>query len=174
MNYNIINFAIIFLSFIKLISAQESKPDLSIFENLINKEWKANGTWGDGTMFKQETIFKFELNQTIVIAKSKGFTDKKQTKYGLRNHGIRKFDQETNTIKFWEFDIFGGVTEGTVIPDGKNILYQYHYGNSLVTDMWEYVDNNTYNFKVGNYLNGKWEQIYLETQFKAERSNSNK
>ncbi|WP_027393034.1 hypothetical protein [Aquimarina latercula] len=167
MQCNIIKLAVIFFSFIKLISAQES--NLVVFENLIDKEWKAIGTWGDGTAFKQETIFKFDLNRTIVIAKSKGFTDKKQTKYGSRNHGIRKFDQETNTIKFWEFDIFGGVTKGIVIVDGKNILYQYQYGSSLVTDMWEYVDNNTYNFKVGNYVDGSWKQIYLETQFRTEK-----
>ncbi|SEL15205.1 hypothetical protein SAMN04487910_1873 [Aquimarina amphilecti] len=167
MNYNIINLAIIFILSPKLLSAHESK--LVIFENLINKEWKAEGKWGDGTIFKQETIFKFDLDNTIIIAKSKGFIDKKQTKYGSRNHGIRKFDAKTKTIKFWEFDIFGNLTEGTVIINGKNILYQYQYGDSMVTDMWEYVDDNTYNFKIGNYVDGIWKQIYLETQFRAEK-----
>ncbi|MDH7445258.1 hypothetical protein [Aquimarina sp. 2201CG14-23] len=152
------------------ISSWSQETDLSIFKNLIGKEWKAEAKWGDGTIFKQETIFAFDLNNTLIIAKSKGFTDKKQSQYGWRNHGIRKFDTETKTIKFWEFDVFGGVTEGTVQVDGKNLIYQYQYGESLVTDMWEYVDDHTYNFKVGNYVDGNWKQVYLETQFKAEKS----
>ncbi|WP_299244260.1 hypothetical protein [uncultured Aquimarina sp.] len=151
------------------ISVQSQETDLSIFKNLVEKTWKAEGKWGDGTLFKQETIFKYDLDNTLVISKSKGFTDKNQTKYGSRNHGIRKFDSETKTIKFWEFDIFGGVTTGTVTIDKKNLIYQYQYGESLITDMWEYVDDYTYNFKVGDYTDGNWKQVYLETQFKAEK-----
>ena len=98
-----------------------------------------------------------------------GFVDKAQTKLGPRNHGVRQFDEETNTIKFWEFDVFGGLTKGTVFAEGKNILYQYKYGNSVVTDMWEYVDDATYNFKVGNYENGKWKQVYLSTKFVMQK-----
>ncbi|MFD2564194.1 hypothetical protein [Aquimarina rubra] len=155
------------------ISTQSQENNLLIFKNLVGKEWKSEGKWGDGTVFKQETVFTFDLNSTLVIAKSKGFTDQKQTQYGWRNHGIRKFDTETKTIKFWEFDVFGGVTEGTVTVDGKNLIYQYPYGESIVTDMWEYIDDHTYNFKVGNYVNGNWKQVYLETQFKALKSSNN-
>ncbi|MBW1294390.1 hypothetical protein [Aquimarina litoralis] len=165
MKYQIIRL-IVFIFFLnQSISAQES--NLEIFQNLMNKEWKAEGKWGNGTVFKQEIIFKYDLNNTLVIARSKGFTNQEQTEYGWRNHGIRKFDTKSKTLRFWEFDIFGGVTEGKIIIDGKNILYQYQYGESLVTDMWEYVDDNTYNFKVGSYENKTWKQIYLETQFKA-------
>ncbi|MHA7056151.1 hypothetical protein ACWGOQ_0002955 [Aquimarina sp. M1] len=96
----------------------------------------------------------FDLNNTLLIAKSKGFTDKQQTKYGWRNHGIRKFDTKMKTIKFWEFDVFGGGTKGTVTTDGKNIIYRYQYRESLVTDFWEHVDNHTYNFKVEDYEKG--------------------
>lgn len=165
MKYQIALFTIYSFFLTQLVFAQE--PNLDAFENLVNKEWKAEGKWGNGTVFKQETIFKYDLNNTLVIARSKGFTNQKQTEYGWRNHGVRKFDKNSNSIMFWEFDVFGGLTEGTVIIDGKNILYQYQYGDSLVTDMWEYVDDNTYNFKVGSYENGTWKQIYLETQFKV-------
>ncbi|WP_378182196.1 hypothetical protein [Aquimarina sp. SS2-1] len=152
------------------VSSQSQETNLSIFNNLVGKEWKAEGIWGDGTVFKQETIFTFDLDKTLIIAKSKGFTNKDQTQYGWRNHGIRKFDTQTKSIKFWEFDVFGGVTEGIVYVDGKNLIYQYQYGESLITDMWEYVNDHTYNFKVGNYTDGNWKQIYLETQFKALNS----
>ncbi len=149
------------------ISSWGQEANLYIFKNLTNKVWKAEGNWEDGTTFKQEIIFEFDLDSTIVIAKSKGFTNKEQTEYGPRNHGIRKYDEITKVIHFWEFDVFGGVTEGVVKIYDKNIVYQYEYGDSLITDMWEYVDNTTYNFIIGNYKDGEWKQKYLQTKFKG-------
>ena len=138
---------------------------LSIFNNLAGKKWKAEGTWGNGTKFKQEIEINYSLDSAIIITNSKGFIDKEQTKYGLRNHGIRMYDKKSETIKFWEFDVFGGVTEGIVFSMEKNIIYQYSYGNSFLTEMWEYVNDTTYNFKIGTYKNGTWNQLYLTTQF---------
>ena len=143
---------------------QNSK--LSAFNNLVSKTWKAEGNWGDGSKFMQETDFKYSLDSTIVIVNSIGFINKEQTKLGKRNHGIRQFDNKTNSILFWEFDIFGGLTKGTVSSKEKNIIYTYDYGGSTVTDMWEYIDDSTYNFRVGSYENGTWKQVYLSTQFK--------
>jgi hypothetical protein len=143
--------------------AQGSK--LSLFEQLVGKTWKAEGNWGNGMKFVQETTFKYDLQKTIVIAESIGFVDKAQTKLGPRNHGVRQFDAQSETIKFWEFDVFGRVTEGIVFAEGKNIIYQYQYGTTVVTDMWEYVDEKTYNFKVGSYVDGEWKQVFLSTQF---------
>jgi len=154
----VVTFLITTLSF-----GQDSK--LAIFDNLVSKTWKAEGAWGDGSKFVQEITFNYSLDKTVVIAESIGFVDKAQTKLGPRNHGVRQFDAKTNIIKFWEFDVFGGLTEGTVVGEGKNIIYQYKYGNSVVTDMWEYVDDSTYTFKVGSYENGEWKQVYLSTQF---------
>ncbi len=161
------------LLFLTTTISYTQQSNLSIFKNLTDKVWQAEGNWGDGNKFKQEIIFTFDLDSTIVIAKSKGFTNKEQTQYGSRNHGIRKYDTITKTIHFWEFDVFGGVTEGIVKVDGKNIIYQYQYGESLVTDMWEYVDEATYNFKIGSYVDGKWKQVYLKTQFKAKNRDRN-
>lgn len=138
--------------------------ELSIFNNLAGKTWKAEGHWGNGSKFFQEIEIEFLLDSSIVITKTKGFINKEQTKLGLRNHGIRQYDKNSKRIKFWEFDVFGGLTEGIVFAEGKNIVYQYKYGNSYLTDMWEYVNDSTYNFKVGNYDGGIWKQIYLNTQ----------
>ena len=109
------------------------------------------------------------LDSTIVIAKSIGFINKEQTKLGLRNHGIRQYDKITKSIKFWEFDVFGELTKGSVFSEGKNIVYQYTYGTSTVTDMWEYVNDSTYNLIVGTYENGEWKQVYLSTKFKKTK-----
>ncbi|WP_435625471.1 VOC family protein [Flagellimonas sp.] len=151
-----------------VLNGYAQQNELSIFEALTEKTWKAEGNWGDGSKFKQEIIFTFSLDSTLVIAKSKGYIDKEQTVFGDRNHGIRKYNPNSNTIEFWEFDVFGSVTKGTVKAEGKNIYYTYAYGESTVTDLWEYVDANTYNYKVGDYQNGKWNQVYLSTQFNAE------
>ena len=144
--------------------------ELSIFNNLIDKTWSAEGQWeNNGPKFKQEVHFSFNLEGSIVIANSKGYINKEQTKFGDRNHGIRQYDQSAKAIKFWEFDVFGNVTKGTVFAEGKNIIYQYQYGDSVITDMWEYVNDSTYNFKVGSYSNGTWEQVYLSTVFKEQK-----
>ena len=150
------------------VTAQENP--LSGFNNLVGKTWKAEGIWADSTKFKQEIAFRYSLGTNTVITESKGYINEEKTKYGRRNHGIRKYDLENKTIKFWEFDVFGGLTEGRVIFRGKDILYSYTYGGAEVTDLWEYVDDTTYNYKVGTYVDGEWRQTYLETQFKTEKS----
>ncbi|KZS38993.1 hypothetical protein AWE51_10525 [Aquimarina aggregata] len=158
------NVFVILLFFVSIkVFSQDSK--LSMFDNLVEKTWKAEGNWGDGSKFVQEIKFEYSLDSTLVITNAIGFVDKEQTKLGKRNHGIRQFDKELNSIKFWEFDVFGGLTEGVVFSKDKNIIYQYEYGGSNVTDMWEYVNDSTYNFKVGNYKDGVWKQLYLSTQF---------
>lgn len=144
-----------------------SQDGLDIFEGFTSKTWKAEGKWGDGSLFKQESKFSYALDSTIVVVKSKGFTNKEQTEFGDRNHGIRKWNSEKGFVEFWEFDVFGGVTWGKIFVEDKNLRYEYVYGETLVSDYWEYVDNNTYNFRVGNYIDGKWKQVYLETQFKS-------
>lgn len=161
----ITSFAIL-LFFPFMVIGQNSQ--LSMFHNLVNKTWKAEGNWSDGSKFVQEIELKYSLDSTIVIAKSIGFVDQEQTKLGLRNHGVRQFDKKSNKLRFWEFDVFGGLIEGIVFSEEKNILYQYEYGGSFITDMWEYVDDSTYNFKVGEYKDGAWKQIYLNTQFKEK------
>ncbi|GEM_PF-823957 len=141
--------------------------DLSVFNNLVDRTWQANGSWGNGSPFSQEITFRFALDSSIVVAESIGFVDEEHSELGLRNHGIRQVDKNSNVIKFWEFDVFGGLTKGLLTVQGMNIMYQYHYGDSNVTDMWEYVDDSTYNFIVGEYDQGEWKQTYLSTQFKA-------
>ncbi|AXT19918.1 hypothetical protein D7030_02005 [Flavobacteriaceae bacterium AU392] len=159
------NVVLLVLMIPMFVIGQDSK--LSMFDNFIGKTWKADGNWGDGSKFKQEITFKYALDHRIIITNAKGFINKEQTELGLRNHGVRRYDKTSNNIKFWEFDVFGGLTEGIVFAEGRNIVYQYSYGDSFVTDMWEYVDDSTYNFKIGNYKNGVWKQVYLSTQFKA-------
>lgn len=146
--------------------AQETKLD--IFRNLVDKEWYAEGTWGDGSSFKQTVRMKFSLDRKLIVVESDGYTNQEQTAYGQRNHGIRQYDNASESIRFWEFDIFGGLTEGTVSHEVKNIYYHYNYGGTELTEVWEYVDDHTYNYIIGSYSDGVWAQKYLSTQFKAK------
>ncbi|MGV6845473.1 MAG: hypothetical protein ACWA42_05025 [Lutibacter sp.] len=155
---------IIIIIFVPILGiGQENK--LSIFRNLIGNKWKAEGTWFNGKPFKQIKTFEYNLDSTIIVAKTNGFIDKKLTKLGNRNYGIRHYDKKSDTVKFWEFDVFGGLTTGIVFAKGKNIFYQYDYGKSRITNLWEFVNVNTYNFKVGIQKNGKFDQLFLETKF---------
>lgn len=148
-----------------LLKAQENP--LEIFKPLENYRWCAEGEWGDGSKFKQEIRFEFALDNTIVKVQSLGFTNKEKTHFGVRNEGVRHYDSTSKTIKFWEFDVFGGLTEGTVKGEGNNFVYEYDYGGTLVTEMWIYKDQNTYDFIVGIYEGGEWKQKFLETVFRA-------
>lgn len=142
-------------------------PGLEAFENLAGRTWVANGKWKDGSIFKQEVSLKYALDSTLVIAETRSFTDEQQKEFGIRNHGIRKYDATKGEILFWEFDIFNNLTEGKVIVEGKNIYYIYTYGRTLVTDGWEYIDADTYRLKVGIRAGGDWETTYLDIEVKA-------
>lgn len=160
-------YATILITALSYACVHAQKSDLSLYNNLINKTWKLEGDWGNGTKLKQEITFEYALNKNIVVVKTKGFTNKIQTKFGNRNYGIRKYDSITGKVRFWEYDIFGGLTEGKVYLEGKNIVQQYKYGSSVLTDMWEYVNDSTYNLIIGNYVKGSWKKIYLKTKIKS-------
>lgn len=163
--------SLLFFSLIALLPATvfSQENPLDIFDKLVDKSWEAFGNWGDGSKFKQVISFRYALDSSIVITNSMGFTDNEQLTFGPRNHGIRQYDATSDSIRFWEFDVFGGATEGVVYSAGENIFYQYQYSGTTFTDMWEYVDDNTYNFKVGRYKDGVWQQIYLSTRFVAKK-----
>lgn len=149
-----------------LLNAQENP--LEMFKPLEGYIWCAEGKWGDGSNFKQEISLKFSLDNKIVKVESLGYTNKEQTEFGPRNHGIRQYDNKLRKIRFWEFDIFGNMTEGTVLQEGKNIIYNYDYGGTKLTEIWIYKNERTYDFVVGVYENGIWEQKFLETTFKGK------
>ncbi|MBC2844077.1 hypothetical protein [Winogradskyella flava] len=149
-----------------LVWSQDNKLDG--FDNLVDKTWIAKGEWSNGYEFKQEVSYNYDLNKMIVVAKSKGFTNEAQTEYGSRNHGIRKYDAEKDTIEFWEFDVFGGVTQGTVEFKDMGIFYHCKYGKAMVSDCWEYVDDRTYKFTLGSYKDGQWKAVYLQAEFKLK------
>lgn len=164
---NLILLIVLIPTFIK---AQENP--LEIFKPLENYIWIADGQWQDNSSFKQELSLEFALEDKIVKVKSLGFTNKEQTEFGVRNHGIRQFDSKSEKIRFWEFDVFGNLTEGTVKSEGKNIIYSYDYEGISITEMWIYKNQKTYDFIVGIYDNNIWVKKFLQTEFKRKKKTS--
>lgn len=152
----------------KVAPAQEVTPALQVFESLIGYTWKAEGSWGDGSQFVQEQVYEWGLNQKLVKVRTYGNTRQDGFAFGLRNEGLRAWDASSGELRFWEFDVFGGITKGTVLVESKNIYYQYVYGSDAnqmtLTDAWLYQNDSTYTFKVGVFEEGQWKQVYLETQ----------
>ncbi len=139
------------------------QAQMEVFEPLLDKVWSAQGTWGDGSKFRQDISFAYGLDSTVILTNSMGYVDEEQTQYGERNHGLRRMDVPSGKMLFWEFDVFGGLTTGEVTTVGRDIYYHYEYGGSLVTDAWLYQSDDEYRFVVGSYVDGKWNAKYLET-----------
>jgi ketosteroid isomerase-like protein len=160
-------FTLLFLLLNGFLMGQDIDKHLEPFGPLLGKTWIAQGEWSNKTSFKQEITFEAGLEGRLIKAHAMGYVDEAQTQWGQRNHGLRKWDAKAGVIKFWEYDVFGEITEGKVTTDGKNIYYTYTYGGENITDAWIWKDDKTYTFKVGNFVDGEWSQVYLETEFLA-------
>jgi hypothetical protein len=152
------------------VHAQEGNTSLQAFENLVGGIWEGKGAWSNGTPFHQQISFEWGLTGKMIKVKTYGNVSREGYEFGLRNEGVRMWSEETSEVKFWEFDIFGGVTDGAVETDGDNIYYRYIYetgqGQTELTDAWIHQDENTYEYIVGVYQNGEWIQRYLSTAMK--------
>lgn len=145
--------------------AQEPNP-LNIFEPLMGGKWLVEGTWENGGKFKQEVVLEWGLDKKIVKVKTYGTIDQATNAYGLRNEGIRAWSLSDSTIQFWEFDVFGGITEGTCQSEGRNIYYDYDYQGLALRDAWNYINDDTYEFVVGSVKDGKMDKVYQKSTFR--------
>ena len=155
---------LLFLILVPLLCPSQSKLEEG-FNNLVNKTWFSKGTWKSGAPFFQEISLKYGLDKNIVVTSTKSMIIKDKTsKYIESAHGIRRFNTKKDEIEFWEFDIRGQLTTGRVIVEGKNIWYKYKYGDEVISDFWQYENDNYYKLTVGVYNDGKWKKKYLETE----------
>ena len=148
--------------------AQEDNP-LAFLEALMGKTWAIEAEWGDGSVFKQELTLEYGLQDKVVYTYTTGYIDQDRTEFGDRNFGVRKYDAESGKVLFWEFDTFGGVTTGEVIPNGKDIWFIYQYGEMTIADIWQYVDEDTYTFSVVSYDNQQIGDMYLQGTYQAKQ-----
>ena len=135
------------------------------FTSLIGSKWRMEGKWDNGKSFKQEKEFSLGLEGKIVRVKTYGTINPQTGDFGLRNEGVRTYNAQTKQFEFYEFDVFGGVTSGTVEFEDGNIIYHYTYNGEDLTDFWEKVDEDTYKYKVGILEDGKWTKVYHTSEF---------
>lgn len=141
------------------------------YSALTGATWETRGKWKSGADYHQTIVVETELTRNIFIVKTQDYIDSKKYDNARRNYGIRAWDNQEKKMKFWEFDVFGGITTGEVKFEGNNIYHIYQYpakdgSIKWLADAWIYVDKNTYVFKVCEYDNGKLGKELLKSEYK--------
>ena len=154
------------------VGAQDSAAYFTAFGNLVGSKWESSGKWTDGTPFSQEVVVSGSLRGKLIKVQTYSNEGGAGTERTLRNDGIRAWDATASKMRFWEFDIHGGITEGYCTVDGSDIYYHYHYdpggGIMKLTDGWIQKDRDTYDYKVGVFENGKWTKVFLEAVMRRQ------
>src|SRR5688500_18896145 len=105
----------------------DDKPTLTkeeaykVYSNYVGGKWETKGKWKVWTDFHQEITVETELTKNIFTARTRDYVDSKKFDNSQRNYGIRAWDSQEQKMKFWEFDVFGGINTGDVIIDGNDI-----------------------------------------------------
>ena len=136
-----------------------AQNSLAAFNNLVGSTWVASGKQLGGHDGKTVKEFIWGLDGKMVKVKT-FTTDPKTLEFGLRNEGVRIWNAQSSEIAFYEFDKLGGVSEGKVIIEEKNIHYEYAYGELLLRDSWTFVNENEYTYTVVSIVDGKQDQVY--------------
>lgn len=127
--------------------------------------WVIQGEWSNGKPFLQEIRFDWSMDSTILLAHSYDAYTGPAPGLTLRSEGVRAFDRERNTVRLWEFDHLGGITEGEVILVNGALHHNYDYrtqeGMMRLTDAWIPNDTGGYTYRVGVFSNGMWTTTYL-------------
>ncbi len=155
-------FLICFSVFAWATNAQTVPSNANPINALTSSTWKCDGKWSNENPFKQEITYTWDIPGKVIHTLTYGNVSSTSYEWGVRNSGIRMVEEG----KFWEFDVFGQVTEGELFFEGSNIYYSYAYGagedKMILTDGWELVNTDEYVLRVGNYTEGKWQAVFLE------------
>ena len=153
--------SLLFVAFLSTLTAQDNP--MTAFDNLIGT-WVSEGTQLGGHEGKTVKEITTGLDGSIIKVKTYT-TDPKTLEFGLRNEGVRTKNAETGALEFYEFDRLGGVTKGEVIIEGKDLHYQYAYGDLTLRDSWVFVDKDTYQYAVSSVKEGEVDQVYHQGKF---------
>lgn len=145
-----------------------------IYSNFVGGKWETKGTWKSGASFHQVIVVEPELTKNIFTVKTHDYIDSKKYDHSRRNYGIRAWDNKEKKMKFWEFDVFGGITSGEVVIDGKNIYHVYPYTmdngeTKQLADAWIYINDDTYTYKIAEYADGKLGKEYMSSKYTRVR-----
>jgi len=146
--------------------AQEAP--LSAFENIVGSTWISEGTQLGGHQGKTVKEIKWGLDGKIVQVTTYT-TDPNTLEFGLRNEGVRIFNAESEQLEFYEFDKKGGVSKGVIKIDGKNIYYEYPYGDLVLRDSWIYQSKDEYIYRVCAVKTDTCDQVFHEGTFNRKQ-----
>lgn len=139
---------------------------------LIGHTWVVNTQWANGQSFHQEVQYEPVLNNTIIKMHTWGSINQQTGEFGLRNEGIIARDAKSGKVRFWQFDIFGGITEGTFISKKDKIIFKYGYeikGKPVkMRDVWERQNDHTWKYSVVQLKDEQVEKEYLNSVFKMK------
>ncbi len=150
------------------ITAIAQENPMNAFEKLAGATWVSGGLQLGGFEGRTEYEMNWDLNKKVVRVNSFS-TDPKTKEFGFRAVGIRTYNTTTKQLEFYEFDKYGGVTPGTILVDGNNLHFEYEYGGSYLRDSWIYENDNTFQFIVGIWEDGKWSKKFHETTFRKAK-----
>ena len=137
-----------------------AQSPMSAFDNLIGSKWILEGEWGNGQKFKQEYEFEWSLGKKMVKVKTFGTINIETGEYGLRNEGVRFWQKDEEKILFYEFDVYGGATDGLCTTEGNNIYYTYEYQGGIFKDSWIFQNKDTYQLTIESIEDGKRKELY--------------
>ena len=148
-------FKIIFLSavFISLtLTAQEDNP-LNKLAFLAESDWAETGTWlRSGKEFNQKMKGEWGLNKKIIKLKIDGVVNMETGERGLRNEGIFAYDSFNQQLKYYVFDVYGGLAESDVVfeEDKIHIKYQVPLQGKLTDfrDTWTRIDEDSFDYEI--------------------------
>ncbi len=151
-------------------SQDEKESAMNALAEMIGGKWVIHTKWENGGEFRQEQIFEWGLGKTIIKTTTYGTVNQETGEFGLRNEGIRAWDSAAKQMKFWEFDVFGGITTGVCGMEGNSFYYEYEYAPEgemqIFRDVWTKIDKNTYSYQIGIYKDGKFAKVFLEVEAK--------
>jgi hypothetical protein len=138
---------------------------------LAGGRWAAEGAWSNGTAFRQEQAYSWELDSTLIGVATYGAQNTGEL--AAQSYGIRAWSSAEQRMLFWEFNTSGGITSGRVGADGEEgFFYEYTYAvngtSRTLRDVWRRIDENTYAFTVGEYDNGSLQTVFLEATFRRK------
>ncbi|HAP62253.1 MAG TPA: hypothetical protein DCR93_23055, partial [Cytophagales bacterium] len=134
---------------------------LQSLANLTEGTWEVDTTFANGERFHQRKNFISALNGHALTTQTKGTVDMETQEFGLRNEGMIVYRAADDTIVFMEADVFGGVTEGTVTIEGKDIYFDYPYQGGKFRDAWIWVNRDEYRYEIRAWQDGEYSQVYL-------------
>ena len=173
MTYRLILSVVIILASLMPSNAQTSREKgFAVLGELVGGTWIYEGIWPNGEAFKQEIKYRWGLNKQMLKVQTYGVIDNETKAYGLRNEGIRVWDKVLEKMKFYEFDVFGGITEGYCIFEETQFHYEYNYmmvGKlEVFRDTWKIINKDTYQFTVSMRVGDEW-RVYTTNEYRRQQ-----